>query len=408
MKKLSILLMFCALVVVAQAQKPKKPSIAKVKSYIAKEQWAEAVEMIELVVNDEKLKTKPDAWTQRINVYKAVYEGGTVVGGVSTDAALANAVESLAKLQEVEGKGETGTYYILAKTTMDGLYNGILNEGVKNYEAGSYEAAIVEFEKLSKVNPDDTIGSTYAAQVANEIEDWPTLVTNYKRLGGMLKRENFYATVIQIQKDVMEDYPAAMATVKEAQETLEESQLNNINKYEIDLLIATDKIEDAKNKLVTAIESEPDVPILRLRLALLYDQLSANERKLDEPNKEKLDEYEAEAGKAYEKTLELDPTNLTALYNYSVVFNERANAIIKELENKYGSDFKAYQKNQQDYNDRAMALIKQGLPYMERALGAAPEDQDVLFALEIYYSRLKMNDKLQEIQNKMKELGYID
>ena len=213
------------------------------------------------------------------------------------------------------------------------------------YNGGTYEEAIGYFETLPKLNDEDTVGYTYAAQVANEIEDWPTLVSNYQALGRMLKREEFYTTVLQIQKDVMEDLPGAEATIAEAKEVLGDDN-NNINKYEIDLLILQDKIEDAKNKLIMAIEAEPELAVLRLRLALLYDQLASNERAKEESNAEKLAEYETAAGDAYAATLEVDPQNITALYNYSVVFNERANTLLKELEEMAGRSINEYQKNE--------------------------------------------------------------
>ena len=345
MKKLSILLMFCALVMVAQAQKPKKPSISKAKSYLAKQELTEAVEMIELVINDAKLSTKPDAWSTRVKVYKAVYSSETPVAGVDKDQALELAVASKDKVAEVEGKGDAGPFIFAAEQDITNLYNEILNKGVELYNGGTYEEAIGYFETLPKLNDEDTVGYTYAAQVANEIEDWPTLVSNYQALGRMLKREEFYTTVLQIQKDVMEDLPGAEATIAEAKEVLGDDN-NNINKYEIDLLILQDKIEDAKNKLIMAIEAEPELAVLRLRLALLYDQLASNERAKEESNAEKLAEYETAAGDAYAATLEVDPQNITALYNYSVVFNERANTLLKELEEMAGRSINEYQKNE--------------------------------------------------------------
>lgn len=404
MRKLAFLLMFCALVMSAQAQ---KPSLNKAKSYQSKGELAEAVEMIELVVNDEKLGSKPDSWLTRMNIYFDVYNSGNTVGDVSPEQALELATASLAKVQEVEGKGEEGNYALQAGLARDMVYNQTLNKGVEFYNAGDLEPAITQFETLPLLKAEDTVGYAYAAQVANEIEDWPTVVENYTALGKMLKKPDYFLTVIQIQKDVMEDPEAAIETVALAKETLGDDN-NDINKYEIDLLISLDKIEDAKNKLIRAIEAEPELAVLHLRLALLYDQLAGNERSKEDPDEAKLKEYESAAIDAYAATIERDPKNVTALYNFSVVYNEKANQVLKELDDMAGRSIKEYQKNQKAYNEKAMNYLKEGLPYMEQALEASPEDQDVLFALEVYYNRLKMTDKLEVVRKKMEELGYID
>lgn len=407
MRKLAFLLMFCALVMGAQAQKPVKPSLNKAKSSQSKGEYAEAVEMIELVVKDEKLGSKPDSWLTRMNIYFDIYKADNPVGDLTCDKALELALDSYEKVIEVEGKGEEGSYALQAGLAKDLAYNTTLNKGVEYYNAGDLEPAIVEFERLPVITEGDTVGHAYAAQVANELEDWPTVVKNYTALGKLLKKQNYFLTVIQIQKDVMEDPKAAMETVNIAKEHIGDDN-NELNKYEIDLLIQLDKIEDAKNKLITAIEAEPELPVLHLRLALLYDQLAANQRSKETPDAAKLAEYEKAAIDAYKATIELDPKNVTALYNFSVVYNEKANEVLKELDDMAGRSIKEYQKNQKAYNDKAIGYLKEGLPYMEQALVAAPEDQDVLGALEVYYTRLKMSDKAEEVRNKMKELGYIE
>ncbi len=403
MKRLSIILILVMLATVGYAQKQKKPSVNKAKIELEKGNLDVAKEIIDQATTYEKTKGKANTWYYRGKIYRSIIESDNAAysGLVPKEEGIKIATESFKKVIELEP--ETGSLNIFSNQEVEAMWGGYINAGVQDYQNGDYASAQKAFELSSIVKPQDTTGFLYAATCAREVEDYEGAIRNYKGLNGIEPREDVYASIISIQKDIQKDYDAALATIEESKNDFPSSTM--IGKFEIDILILADKIEDAMKRLVTAIEAEPENAILHLRQGLLFDQLVSAEKKKDTPNEELIESYTTNAEKAYERTLEIEPDNLTANFNYSVIYSQKANEVYNELNNM---DMKQYQKNFDDYKKRGDEYVAKALPYMEKAYEKDNSDESVLAALEIYYDKLKMDDKKAEIQARMKELGIID
>jgi tetratricopeptide (TPR) repeat protein len=134
--------------------------------------------------------------------------------------------------------------------------------------------------------------------------------------------------------------------------------------------------------LAQAIEREPNVA----QYHLIKGNLDENQRNYDE------------ALKDFDNALRLDPTMADAMagkgrvyYNQAVKMNEDAALI---------SDNKAYKKALEDMN----AVFKQSLPFFEKAHEMAPEDRSYLQTLKALYYRFGMNDKYEEVSEKLNNL----
>ncbi|MBO7458913.1 MAG: tetratricopeptide repeat protein [Paludibacteraceae bacterium] len=138
----------------------------------------------------------------------------------------------------------------------------------------------------------------------------------------------------------------------------------------------------AVDYLAQAIEREPNVA--------QYHHIKGN---LDE----NLGNYE-EALKDFDEALRCDPNLADAMagkgrvyYNQAVKLNEEAALI---------SDNKAYKKALEDMNE----VFRQSLPFFEKAHEMAPEDRTYMQVLKGLYYRFHMEDKYNEISEKLSNL----
>lgn len=410
MRRISYIFLMITLMAgsVAVAQKKKKPSLTKVEALVNKgketplsaEDLTTAQSIIEEATTYEKTMEKTRTWYLRGYVYKFIYEAETEFDGVSKPDAIKRSADSFNKALDL-GK-ETDTYVLFANQEVEQLWSNLLNSGVEAYQAGELGDAVKFFEYTSLVKPADTTGYLYAASAASESENYEKAVANYKKLVELAPSEERYGIIISLQKDYLKDIEAAQATITEAKGVLGEDNVV-LNQVEIDIFIALKKVDEALEKIETAIAADPNNSRLYLRKGLLYDQLASKEMDNEEVDKEKVSGYVDEAGKAYDKTIELDDQNLTAYFNYAVIISNKARVYFNEVN----------LMSPKEYNKTGIAIEKKGLetlekavPLMEKARELSPEDKDVLQALENFYSTLKMNDKADEVSEKLKELGF--
>ena len=134
--------------------------------------------------------------------------------------------------------------------------------------------------------------------------------------------------------------------------------------------------------LAQAIEREPEVA----QYHLIKGNLDENQGNYEE------------ALKDFDNALKYDPTLADAqagkgrvYYNQAVKLNEAAATI---------SDNKEYKKALDEMN----AVFRQSLPFFEKAHEMAPEDRSYLQTLKALYYRFGMNDKYEEVSEKLNNL----
>ncbi len=391
-------------------KKPKqpKPSLGKMEALITKskagavtlEELTKGKEMADLAVNYDKTKGKSKTWYLRGSIYKLIYENEQEVSGVSKEEALKTATAGFNKAKEIGG--ESDTYSFSANNELEALWGDLVNKGVTNYNDGDNKEAAKYFEYVALVKPQDTTGHLYAAAAAQEDGDFPRAIKNYKNLTKVNPKEKYWTVIIALQKQELKDFDAALATIEEAKKSLGEDN-TEINKYEIDILIATNKVQAAIDKLNTAIANEPTNSKLLVRQGLLYDQLVNDEKKKDKPDETKITEYQDKAEEAYKAALKIDDKDLTANFNYAVVLSNKANVYFKEYNLMTPAEER---KRGKEVKDKGQAIVKSAIPYMEKALEIQPDDQDILYALQSFYNKVNNKDKMKEISDKLNELGY--
>lgn len=171
---------------------------------------------------------------------------------------------------------------------------------------------------------------------------------------------------------------------------------------EINFLLKKEDYAKLESKLQTAIASDPDNFTLYYALGNVYSQLS-NEQ-YDAKNAEKGVEYFNEANKYYEKTLEIKPDHVEALFNQGVLYHGKAtrlNEPIQALSSDYSSagtkKYDALQAEQKKH-------LAEAKPFFEKALSVNPKHYNSMSALKGISAH--MNDKagIAKYEAMMKEL----
>lgn len=364
-----------------------------------KEDLEKAVENVNLAIKKEKYYQKSKTWYLRGKAYEKLYYADYTIKNMYKRSALSAAVASYVNAKRLE---LNSVYNLKAERELESLWGNELTTAVNYYQENKLFGAVSHFENLTIIKPADTKGYIYAASAATELKDYPTAIKNFKSLARLNPREDIYVNIIRLQKDFRYDYQSAQETINEAKRTLGQNNLT-ILKNEVDLLITQKKNQEAITVLDKTIALEPGNAVLHLRRGLLYDQIYSDEVVKTNPDENLLQEYQKKAISSYKKTTELDPDNVTAYFNYSVLLSNKANRYFNEVNSL---SMQEYEEKGEALKTKGMELLKTAVIPMEKALELDPDDVDTLFALQNYYSALGENEKFFRVKERLKKLGY--
>ena len=109
--------------------------------------------------------------------------------------------------------------------------------------------------------------------------------------------------------------------------------------------------------------------------------------------------------RTYKNCLDIEPNNLSALYNLGVLYFNKAVKIYEEASKI--ADNTEFEKKQKEGDQMLMNAV----PYMEKASQTEQKDPDsqatkksALETLKTVFYRMKMDDKYQEVVKKLNEL----
>ena len=107
-----------------------------------------------------------------------------------------------------------------------------------------------------------------------------------------------------------------------------------------------------------------------------------------------------EAESLYDKTIKMKPDHIYAyIFKGNIIYNKAVDIDNKANEIK---DNKEYQKVKAEAN----ALLEQSLPFYEKALELKPDDYENIRWLRSIYYRLDKKDKYNEMEQRLKALGF--
>ncbi|MEQ9299652.1 MAG: hypothetical protein RIF33_13850 [Cyclobacteriaceae bacterium] len=394
MKKV-FLLVVCALSMqLAHAQ--YKGSVGKAETNLAKGDLEAAKGEIDVAVTIEKNAAKSRTWFTMGKIYQEIATSSNASITALDDQAIEKAAEAYQKTMGMEKEGSPT--YFLAQQNIDDLWGSFINVGGDAYTNEDFGTAYDQFMTALRVKPSDSLTTYYAAAAAQQQGEFQNALDRYYELMANGDGNNdIYSTVAYLERAEMNNDEKALEVVREARELYPED--DKFAKEEINLLIAMEKVDEAREKLENEIERDPENVSLRLNLGIMYDNLGTSlmtDGKVDEGR----EAYQKALG-AYGKATEIEPGNFVGLYNYGAVYVNLGKVYLDQVRDM---DIKTYQKEGEPLETKAKEELQKGLPYLERAHEVDSQDVDALRALYQVYKSLSMNDKAEEAYNKIEAL----
>jgi tetratricopeptide (TPR) repeat protein len=296
---------------------------------------------------------------------------------------LKEALNSYNKAIELDKEGKSkkkivdGLNDLKAKFEKQALNEYNLKDFTKSHEAFR---SMVDISENKLINTNDTLIIYYTGVTANEAGK-PAEAINYFKKAVAL---NYNSPSIYLDMN-----KAYLATGDSAQAL--SSLQEGFQKYPDNVSILIELInyylvkgqsKEALEYLAKAKANDPNNKSFYFAEGTLYDKMS------DANN----------AIKAYDKAIEIDPKYYDAYYNAAVVYYNSAVKMMEEAVNE--TDNNKYLEKKAAAEEQ----FKKAIPYMEKASEINPQETSPLETLKALYYRLKMNDKLEQVNQKLKEL----
>ncbi len=387
MKKLVFAFLFTGVAFFSYGQYVPKGKTAKAETAltqgkldIAKAEVDEAFR----VDNKGKVTSSGKNWYLRGRVYKAIFldESGEF-DQLKDDQTLAEAMKSFNKVFELEKETSINAVFSEQETTQ--LYAIIVNNGAERYGEDDFEGAYVEFMRALVVVPNDTTALLYggvSAQQADMVDEAIWCFESLVNTG--YANADTYKTLVYFYRTEKENIDKVLETIDKALVQFPGDKA--LVQEKITTLIISDRVEEAQAELESAINQDPTNSLLYYFLGYLYDQQQ---------------EYD-KAAENYSKAVELNPDYYDANYNLAVVHYNKARKVVQEL-NALSLD--EYRKQEAAYAARAKVHFQDALPYFEKALQLAPDDDlQLMETLQGIYYRLDMKDKGDALNPRIKAM----
>lgn len=331
----------------------------------------------------------PRAWFMKARIYHEILESKDA----SLDQFKTSPTKFIASVVEAYNKTlslttRTSNLQVLAKNQIEILWANGINEGTRLYEAQKFEKAIAAFEiaKLSK--PTEVRGYVFTALCAIYAGKYELAVENYMAAKDLdvLGQQAYDGLIIAKTRLRVSD--------TELLDVVEDARFNYPNYIpyiieEVRTLIRLDKLEEAESVLNTSIKRNPTDNRLIIRQADLFDIIFKAAYINGQP--ERSERYFEMASTSYERFLSAVPESFTGNYNHAIMINEQANRVYTRI--NLMSD-EEYEMSGTETEEIGHDWTRKALPYMEKAWEIKPGDKKVLEALKVFYSRLKMDEKL--------------
>lgn len=379
------ILMLMMAVVISAAAFGQSKNVNQANTAFTKGEFAEAASLIEPATTHEKTMNKGKTWYTRAQIYTAIATSDDeTIRSIDPDAYM-KAAESYKKVFEIEKEGSS--FYGLSQVGYDNLKGSALNAGVAAFQEDNFEGALESFQTYEMIAPDDTTGYIYSAIMAQQLEDYETLVAEYEKLFAIGHyQKSALNQVIYYSLNQLDNPEGALKYVKLAQEKFPGDP--DFQKTAVDVYIKLDKMDEAIDELKAAIESEPTNARLYSNLGMLYDNQGEPDLAMEQ----------------YQKALEIDPTDRFSLINLAVFYIGQGDAINKEA---IEMDVATFRKEGAAVEERARGEWRKAIPLLEKVLEGDSSDELALQNLHAVYFKLKDVENANRLEKIRRDLGYI-
>lgn len=389
MKIKSLLLAFCMLASLASFAQKNELNKGKAtynkfnevksigSSALGKKDLETAKVALEKASLHDKTKDLSETWT-----YLAlVYADFAALDSLNADEYAKKAVLALGKAKTLEGhEAQAENIDVAARI----LAQNELTNGVAAFDKQDFAGAYSSFEKGLEYLPGDTLFSYYAGLAAINAKDYPNAIEAYKSL---LKHDDF-STLDQVYLDISRLYMMdndTLSAIKYAEE--------GADKFPNFTELVTQKIElnlqaGNENKVISDIEGQivktPADKRLYYYLGIAYGSA----------------ENDVKAEEAYKKAIEIDPNYGDTYINLGGLMLNKGIKVFREASNLPTNQQKQYNEEIKKGN----ALIDEALPFLTKATETNPVSSIAWQNLKTYYQLKENQEKIDEIDKKIKSL----
>ena len=273
----------------------------------------------------------------------------------------------------------------------------ITNSGLAHYEKQEYTEAFSSFHSvldIHKILESNEAPSPF--DVEAELDNQYYITGLAAMNGGDKETARIYFGKLY---DKGYDKPAVydamyMLTVDEDMDKAEEILNAAREKYpedtgllfaEINHYLRQNRIEELEDKLVKAIEIEPENPSLYSTMGNIYDKKYQTAFK--DGNIDEADQHFNSAVEFYEKGVEVKPDYSDAIYSIGALYYNRAAFYTQEM-NALAEDYsKAGTEKYELKKAQVEKMFVEALPYLKRVEALDPGDRNTLIALKEIYAR---------------------
>ncbi|NOY49262.1 MAG: tetratricopeptide repeat protein [Chlorobi bacterium] len=376
MKRVTLLLGLSMMLSISFAQNFERTSAY---NYNRDGKLDKAKESIDKAAAHEKTMNDAKTWLYKGLIYYNIAQSPLpAYSGLDSNAAKVS-YEAFLKAKELDVKGKLKKDI---ESNLKNLVNVFYIEGGKKFQQKEYMAAIGDFENAFNIAQSagkfDTIAA-FNIGMAGVMSKNPEIAAEYLQkcidvdfadprvymfYNRSAKQLGDTAKAIEILNMGRERFPNELSLL------LEQAQLY-LEKGETELL---------QKSLLAAIEKDPTNSNLFFLLGKTYD---------DTKDFENAELY-------YKKASEVNPDFFEAYYNLGAIYVNKAAELQSEASELPLDKMKEYDA----LNAEADTNLEKALPYLEKSFEINPDDIYTKNALKEAYIRLKMNDKLEELNNK--------
>lgn len=308
--------------------------------------------------------------------------------------------DSLDRLPNEKGKVKQ-KYDKKISESLGTYYGFLVNGGAAAMDGGDFCKAHDYFQKFMDVKKMDLFAGTPTAEpdsMSMQIgffnaytisqckpDDKQAAINAYEAIKEVPYRQNDVYQLLAQSYVQAGDTTGFLRVLGEGVELFPEENFYLFNM--INVYIQQNRNDEAKDYLEKAIAANPDNKQLYFVLGNVYEQGFKDMAKAEE---------------SFAKCLELDPNYAEAMlaigriyFNQGAAIQTEANAINDEAQ------FKAK-------DEEAKGFFRKALPYFEKAVAVYPDDTQYLIALRGIYYNLDMQDKYNEIEQRLQQEGVAE
>ncbi len=392
------LVLFALIMLVSASFAQMKKDRTSAYNYWMKKDLIKAKEFIDKAITYPEATTDAKVWYYRGGIYLDIQI--SPAKAVLAPDAINVAYEAYTKARTLDTKGEFKADIAARLGAIGGEF---FNEGISYFQQNDFDGAMPFFEKAINISNEnqtiDTLANYGAAlcfekKAATDPAFLDKAIERYQYLADLrMKEVSVYTSLANLYKDKgnLEKGAQVLNIAKEMFPGNTDIIITEANMY-----ISTNNHAKAISSLMEAKEKEPKNVSVLYAVGVTYD-LMKNDTSLSDADRSK---YFDAAITSYKETIDADPNYFDALFNLGAIYFNKGGEVINEANKLPINETAKYDKMLADGNN----FLNLALPYLEKCETIQPQDKPTLISLKEIYTRLKMNEKLLAINDKLSNL----